>query len=85
MREFALSVFATIVGVHPREFGSYGDHWASQFQLFLPASLGGCALPDPVVLAEPCFLVSFAAALANLRGDPTLGPSSATPLAGRPP
>ena len=80
MRDFALSVLATIVGVHPREFGTYGDHKASMFQLFLPASIGGCALPDPVTLADPCFLSSFAAALANLRGDPTLGPVLRDPL-----
>ena len=80
MRDFALSVFATIVDVHPREFGSYGDRRASKFQLFLPASLGGCAVPDPVLLAKPCFLASFAAALANLRGDPTLGPLLRNPL-----
>ena len=50
------------------------DARASMFQLLLPGSLGGCALPDPLALAEPCFLASFAAALANLLPDTLLGP-----------
>ena len=74
MRDFTVKVIASVAGVDPSAFGSYDDARASLFQLLLPGSLGGCALPDPVAMPEPCFLASFAAALANLRTDALLGP-----------
>ena len=74
MRAFTVQVLASIARVHPAAFGSYDDAQASMFQLLLPGSIGGCALPDPRAIADPCFLASFAAALANLLPDPLLGP-----------
>ena len=44
------------------------------FQLFLPATNGGAALPDPFLLADPAFLSSFIATLSMLIKDPFLSP-----------
>ena len=75
-RQIYLSAVTTIFCLRDDAF----DHDpSSQTQLFLPASLGGTAVPCPISLAVPCFTASFIDNLPLLISDPVVGPILADP------
>ena len=56
------------------------DHDSSSLtQIFLPATLGGSAVPCPISLAVPCFAASVIDNLPLLISDPVIGPIIANP------
>ena len=74
LRRLCAMALARILKLPARFFLMCDRANGTLFQLFLPATNGGAALPDPVLLADPAFLSSFIATLFMLAKDPFLRP-----------